>query len=304
MASRTAVDPLTWDQRLSASNDARPTMTLWWSEQVAESFEATVEHRLVASADGDLEVILLIGGTFAANSFLIGHVGHGAIRRAGDLAAVPLQDQVRAARRLEVELGIPCARLVTAPYRDLPAPGPPGALVRTTRVLALHSTPGAMEANVRGAVRTAVKACHKSGYRVDHLDESAVLEAGALVHATQARVGAAYRTPESLLAAMLRGPSERARAYGVFLGKNLIAVAFFLYWGRHVSYLFNGYERMAGRPSPNYLAVWSAMIEAAQEGYDYLDLGYSGQPGLERSKAQWGGHVERYLTLTSVDLEA
>lgn len=286
-----------WDERLGAVEDARPTMTLWWAEFVTDAFGGRVHQERVTARGLDVEMHAVVGGRLAADSFVVGHIGHGAVRRAADLGPVPLSGQVAAVRRLQQILGRPCGRLVTGPSRSEPPEPYTGASVRCTRVLDLASSVEGAQASVSGAVRTAVRACIKAGYEVVLLGPSDTQEAVVLVQATQARVGSPYRTPAGLLAELLHAPRKRARVYGVFVGKRLVAVSFFLCWGGHLAYMFNGYERVRGRPSPNYLAVWAAMVEAGRDGFVTLDLGYSSAPALARHKAQWGGRLEYYSVL-------
>lgn len=286
-----------WDLRLASHADARPTMTAWWAAQVQRAFGGEL-LRVTCEVDREhYEALVHVASVLAPESFLLGTLGHGAVRAAGSLGPVTVGAQCRVAEVLERELGLPCCRLVTPPIRVDEPLEMPHASVRTTQVVCLPSTEVQLWASFRGSVRTAVRAGARAGDVIDRITSSDSARAVDLLHATQERVQAGYLTPPRLVEQLLAEPG-RVHAVGVRRAGVLVCVSMFVTWGRHFYYALNGYKFSPGRASPTYGALYAGLLAAQQAGCTWVDLGHSATASLYQYKQYWGGVPQRYLIIS------
>lgn len=286
---------LDWDA-LEAREHVRPTSTRWWGAHTVAAFGGTVLEVEVTDGAGPLAALVLAGGALAPGGFVLGGIGHGALHAVDDPRPLSLPRQVDAVPVLERHLGMRCLRLVTGPVDPAPPDAAVGAL-RSCTVMELDNGTGDTWDTVAGNVRTAVRASRRRGLAVVDLTVSDLPDAIALVHATQERVGAAYRTPPVLLERLLED-APHACAVGIRHEGRLVCASFFLRHGPHATYLVNGYTAVPGKPSPTYLTVWEAATRLAASGCRWLDLGHSPSASLARHKAQWSPRLEHHLAIT------
>jgi Acetyltransferase (GNAT) domain len=289
-------DQTDWDVRLSLHTDSRPTMTVWWAEHVRRAFGGELLQAVVQVGAERVEALVHVGGALAPDGFLLGALGHGAVRAAGGLGPLSVEVQCRAAQALESELRLPCVRLVTPPVHLGETVDVPGAEVRTTQVVPLPSTAPELWASFPGSVRTAVRAGARAGDVVERVTATDASRTVELLHATQARVQAGYLTPPALVEQLLAEP-DRVVAVGVRRGGVLVCVSLFVIWERHCYYTFNGYEYRTGQASPTYAALNAGLLAAQGAGCTWVDLGHSATVSLYQYKQQWGGQPQTYLTI-------
>ncbi|EKX67498.1 GNAT family N-acetyltransferase [Streptomyces ipomoeae] len=284
-----------WEALAPAMAGSGPYHTAWWGRAVASVFGGEFRvwrHR-------DLHVPILSGGRLAARGFASGHVGYGGVL-APD-RRVPLAQQLTVVTRLARHLALPCERLVTTPDPAARAGAEPGAdtpglTERATCLITLPADETALWAGYRaGDVRTEVRRAGQGGVTARLLgsdeDLAPLLD---LVHRAQRRVGAAYRTPPELIAAIRRRDDESW--FGVVAENDggPVAFGFFLVSAGSCVYLVSGWDGIT--PNAGALVVHTGLTEAIRRGCRTVDLGYSHQASLMRFKRKFGAELRPYST--------
>lgn len=285
-----------WDEILAKLPEANPYHTAAWGAVVSAVYGGTFR---VFQLDTEpvRYVPVLVGGGLSDDSFSCGHIGYGGVLDQRDGSAVPVAQQRLAMREVARALGRPCQQLVTTARPAAQAEPVVGAELRHTQLVPLTTDPdrrwSAYTAGARQVVRKAVRA----GTRVEPLPESLVPLAGRLIRATQANVGARYRTPNRLLAQMIALGPDRTVFLGCWLGDELLAVGAFLRFAGQVVYVLNGWRREYAKLAPTYPLVHEALSVCGAMGDALMDLGHSPRPGLAAYKRKWGGEPGTFLFL-------
>jgi len=269
-----------------------------WGLAVAEAFGGTFVLVEADDARSRWLIPILRGGELARNGFVCGHLGCGGVFDARSGVAAPIRVQVSTLISLAAWLGSTCDRLVTP---VLPEHAPVGerwkAYLCPSTVLELGGKD--LWSTYSGSVRTALRrAWRQDGMRTGLLTSADAEACIELLHATQARLGAAYRTPPALLKSMLDLASRGwALCVGAWLDECLVSVGFYVRNGRQAAYVFNGWSDGHRDVSPNYPQLDTALHLLRMARVDRVDLGFSHGDGLASSKLRWGGEVRSFLRI-------
>lgn len=283
-----------WDLELTS-----PYTTSWWGDAVSSLFGGTFEVVDLS----DALVPALVGGDLAGGGFVCGHIGYGGIFTATGPAYEP--SVVRAAiRAAERHLGCRCLRVVLPPLDDPAAPTALAAAwghrVDVTDIKTLHLG-GQLAASYSGNARTQLRRAAGAGITVDVVTIDAIDQVARLVHSTQSRVGAAYRTHTKVLRLFLQG-AARFQTFGSWRMGMLLSVGCFVVGHARAAYYLNGWDPGAGALAPNAAMLHFAFSELAEQGIAEVDLGVSHSPGLRRAKQRWNTVPRFFVRLSPGDL--
>lgn len=275
-----------WEALLPRLPGGGPYASTCWGRLVSASFGGEFRVFRLEAGEALRYAPVLVGGQLAGDGFCSGHVGYGGVYDMERGAALPLHAQCEALSVLEQQLGLRCRRLVAPP-------GVPGEATigqeRTTVVVPLPEAPSALWAQYSGNARNTLRRAERCGLRVSPLGPEHTREVTELIHLTQERVGAPYRSPPSLIEGLLRQGEHFTLAVGSWLDSTLVGTSIFLRTGGQVTYLFNGWRREHAQRSPNYLLVHAALQQCTAWGDRAVDLGFSHEQALLAFKLRWGG---------------
>jgi hypothetical protein len=284
-----------WDALLLSLPGSSPYHSSEWARTVQAGFGGTFRV-LTVEAEATYFVPVLVGGKLAGEGFCCGHVGYGGVFHRTLGAELPISVQARVLCFVERELGLRCARLVTAPRGDLPAHGDEIA----TSILALPDSAEQLWSSYDAKTRNMIRKAERSGLTASPLAGDRFDECLSLIQATQTRVGAAYLTPPDFLAAIWRAPSEQTLVMGCFADGPLAAVGVFLQHGGTSAYFLNGWTDLGRQLSPNYLMLHAAFKSLIGRGTSRVDLGFSHSPALRSNKQRWGGTAATFRRITAL----
>jgi Acetyltransferase (GNAT) domain len=284
--------------------------TLWppyagpaWGRVVAEVFGGDFDVHAIELADGDGRSLrgylapLMRGGQLAAGGFVSGHIGYGGVYEVDTGQPAPVHMQLRVLARLSADLAVPCLRLVSPPVSEAEARAPALAAWRSETAIKTLALDG-LFAGYDGAVRTALRKAHLTpGLRTGVLEAADRAAAIALIHHTQARVGAGYLSPAALVERMIASDDANFLAAGAWIGAHLISVGLFVVNHRQAAYYLNGWSSDALRCGPNYPMLDTAMRLLALRGVESVDFGYSHRGSLADSKRRWGAKPRAFLRI-------
>lgn len=143
------------------------------------------------------------------------------------------------------------------------------------------------ETQIHKSLRTAIRKAQRLGLVVEQLDKARLEKAVELLHATQAGVGASYRSPLSLIEELM----EKKRFADLLIVQHdgaLIAFSAFLYSSEDSFHLFNGWSSEHSKLCANQLVLFEAFKRSADRNISRLNLGESHYPSLKEAKAKWG----------------
>ncbi|KUM98067.1 hypothetical protein AQI95_41500 [Streptomyces yokosukanensis] len=282
-----------WDETATGVPGVGPYQTRRWGSMVARAFGGT--FRVLRVDDHTPRYVpLMQGGQLAGDGFCCGHLGYGGVF---DASGSPLScsDQVRTIAAVEQALGKPCRRLVTGP--GTPAGAVSGAEVRATHLVPLVADAGQRLPSYRVRARRAVAKGLRVGLTAGPLTEAELDRAAELIWETQARVGAAYRTPLPLLASLAADAQDFGWLLACRLDGELLAVSGFIRFAGQVAYLFNGWRSDAAAVAPNYVLMHAALSQFGDLGDRRMDLGYSHRQSLQEFKRSWSGASAHFLAV-------
>lgn len=277
-----------------------PYHTRYWGEVVSGLFGGTFRTLRIELPEPVL-LPVIVGGSLAEGGFCSGHIGYGGAVPETSGTVLDASDHVRAVLAAQEFLDLPCRRLITPPQGEvaLQKQGPVrGESRRTFLVDLAGSEPEQLSSYARslpGSIRKALR----SGVEVSPVTAADASRALALVHLTQAEVGATYRMPSGLLDALIAGGPDFGTVLGCWYEGRLISVGVFLRTGGNVGYLATGWDRAYAKLRANYLMVHHALRYFADRGDRVVDLGYSHQPGIVEFKRQWGSRPADSLDLSA-----
>lgn len=274
-----------------------------WGEAVGRAFGG--ELSIVAATRGRRRwlVPILRGGSLATEGFVCGHLGcGGAFDERNGHPAPPLV-QVELITAIARWLALPCLRLVTPSLPEGSAVAErlrPHGQVTMVRTLSGDG----LWASYAGSVRTALrKAWRHSQLRSGLLGPTDADAVCSLVHSTQARVGASYRSPDALLHQMLAPQaSSWCLAIGAWIRDRLVSAGLYVFNGRHAAYVFNGWSPEHHDSCPNHPQLDTALRTLRMLDVEHVDLGYSHRKELADNKRRWGAEARSFFRIPGAAL--
>lgn len=280
--------------------------SLAWGEVVTTAFGGQFEIRTVpldspSGCPRRYRAPLLRGGQLAEGGFVCGHIGYGGVYEVERARAAPLGVQLRVLRQLAEELGEPCLRFVSPPLRATELASTPWSTQRCDTTVKRLGSGDDLLASYAGPVRTVLrKALRNPGVRVGLLSATDRGPAIDLIHQTQARVGAAYLSPRSLVEQMIPAhESDNFLAVGVWRERELISVGLFVINHGQAAYYLNGCSEGARALGANYPMLDAALRLLALRRVNLVDLGFSHDRALAEHKRRWGGEVQSFVRLSN-----
>ncbi|WP_405752887.1 GNAT family N-acetyltransferase [Streptomyces sp. NBC_00012] len=282
-----------WDELAAGLPGVGPYQTRRWGSVVADAFGGT--FRVLRVTDPTPRYVpILEGGQLGGDGFCCGHLGYGGVFDA-DGAPLSRADQIRTIAVVERALGRPCRRLVTGP--GTAAEPASGADVRETRLVPLTARADQRLPSYRSRARRAVAKGVRAALTAAPLAAGELDRAAELIWQTQARVGAAYRTPRPLIASLADDGQDFGWLLGCRQGAELVAVSGFIRFAGQAVYLFNGWRQDAAAVAPNYLLMHEALSRFGDLGDHRMDLGYSHRQSLEEFKRTWSGTSAQFVAV-------
>ncbi|GAA3086060.1 hypothetical protein GCM10017562_65120 [Streptomyces roseofulvus] len=276
-----------------------PYHTRYWGQVVSGLFGGTFRTLRIELPDPVL-LPVIVGGSLAEGGFCSGHIGYGGAVPEAAGTTLDASDHVRAVVAAQEFLDLPCRRLVTPPLGEAALPqGPDQGERRRTYLVDLAGSEQEQLSSYARSLPGSVRKALRSGVEVRLVTTADAGQALALVHLTQAEVGATYRMPRGLLDALVDGGPDFGTVLGCWYEGRLISVGVFLRTGGNVGYLATGWDRTHAKLRANYLMVHHALRYFADRGDRVVDLGYSHQPGIVEFKRQWGSRPADSLDLSA-----
>lgn len=284
-----------WDSLLAKLPGAHPYHTLTWGRTVASIFGGDFTVIELEDGAGKTYLPIIDGGEFGHDGFVSGHIGYG-----GSFDATTgirsAREQVETVLRVETLLGRRCQRVVTTPSSLLENMDHSRISFesKTTLILNLSDGEERVWARHAGSVRTAIRKAAAIGLIARPLEPADFTDALQLVQETQTRVGASYRVHPDLMKSLINA-YPFCLAMGCWLDRQLVSAGFFLRFAGRAAYLFNGWSHEHGQLGPNYSMLDAAIKRLIQLGDISLDLGFSHNPDLFKSKLRWGATESHYV---------
>jgi hypothetical protein len=283
------IDDCIWDELLMRSPYKSIFQTSFWKNSVCRFLGGEARMAYYKKANLQWLLPLYFGKPWSAGCH-IGSMGYGGPLPLFEMESVKGLETafLEMVQYIEQTFACKCTGARTFPWQGWRSyPANQGTLTETEMIPLALTKEQTFEEVLTGNVRTAVRRSVQEGVNVKHLPQEYLRVAIELLHDTQARVGASYKTPIKFLEHLWNHPN--VEFWSVFSkGGALTAMSVLLLYENTAFHLFHGWQKEEMPAGANQALIWEMVQSAIKRGCRFFNMGESHSASLKQAKQRWG----------------